>query len=60
MAYRLNLADYEYYEITDDKSGSVTFPNIELQENEVISIDVLDLETSIGFRTDDIRLHLED
>jgi hypothetical protein len=62
VAYRLNLADYEYYEITDDKSGSVTFSinHIDLPENEVISIDVLDLETSIGFRTDDIRLHLED
>nr|WP_304214185.1 hypothetical protein [Fredinandcohnia onubensis] len=62
VAYRLNLADYEYYEITDDKSGSVTFSidQIDLSEKEVVSIDVIDLETSIGFLTDDIRLHLED
>lgn len=56
VAYRLNLGDYELYEITDDKSGSITFANIDLPENAVVSLDVLDLQTSIGFHTDNIRL----
>ncbi|WP_077618068.1 hypothetical protein [Bacillus sinesaloumensis] len=60
VAYRLNGGDYELYSITDDESGILTFSNIDITENKVISIDVLDLTTSIGYRTDDIRLHLEE
>ncbi|MCC3357239.1 hypothetical protein [Bacillus sp. REN16] len=60
VAYRLNLADDELYEITDDQSGLITFSNIDLLENAVVSLDVLDLNTSIGYMTDKIRLHLED
>ncbi len=60
VAYRLNLLDYELYKITDDQSGLITFSNLDLPKNAVVSLDVLDLNTSIGYRTDDIRLHLKD
>lgn len=55
VAYRLNLGDYEYYKISEDQSGSITFSNINLPENAVVSLDVLDLNTSIGFRSKDIH-----
>ncbi|WP_010281764.1 hypothetical protein [Bacillus timonensis] len=60
VAYRLNLVDYELYEITEDESGIVTFSNLDLPENAVVSLDVLDLKTSIGFHTQNIRLQKED
>lgn len=60
VAYRLNLEDYEYYKISQDQSGLITFSNIDLPENAVVSLDVLDLNTSIGFRSKDIRLQVED
>ncbi|MEH7237532.1 hypothetical protein [Bacillus sp. JJ1562] len=60
VAYRLNLGDYEVYKITEDKSGLITFSDINLFENDVVSLDVLDLNTSIGYQTEDIRLHLQD
>ncbi|MEH7382147.1 hypothetical protein V7138_16930 [Bacillus sp. JJ1533] len=60
VAYRLNLADYELYEITKDQSGTITFSDLDMPENAVVSLDVLDLSTSIGFRLKDIRLQEED
>lgn len=60
IAYRLNLADEEYYEITNDKTGLITFSNIDIPEKAIVSIDVLDLNTSIGYRTFDIPLESED
>ncbi|MEH7223523.1 hypothetical protein V7112_06855 [Bacillus sp. JJ1566] len=60
IAYRLNLGDYELYEITEDQSGLITFSDIIFPENAVVSLDILDLNTSIGYRIEDIRLHLED
>lgn len=60
IAYRLNLLDSELYKITDDQSGLITFSNLDLPKNAVVSLDVLDLNTSIGFRTEDIRLDLEE
>ncbi|WP_449540318.1 hypothetical protein [Ferdinandcohnia sp. Marseille-Q9671] len=67
VAYRLNLSNYEdenmeLFEITDDASGSITFllDDVELSEISLISVDVVDLNTSIGYVTDEFRFKLEE